>query len=422
MNQLSFRSAAALLVAQFTLLLAGTTTAQTDRVPTIVPCSNPSGSGQPTLKRRQPSPDAPQPESVDGAMATVEKRDCGPAGDNDSPSNEKTVALKFEGLINVNESDLRKSLHDQHVRFPQDPISERDLVVEAANSIKQYLVTSGYRYAIVDARAEHLNDKTWTLIFSVNEGPQPPIAEFRFEGNSVFPSQVLAEQARQCMVGFQRDFYDADVFDYCLRRLDYFAYRQGYLQARFHDPKVIDTEAGVVISLKVEEGVLYRLGEIKIEGSRFISPDQIRAMLSLKKGDAADGSRISEWAYEALKKVYGESGYIQYTAEITPRFRFTSDKSEGIADFEINIDEGRPFKLLKISFKSEPELSQKELRSLLLIHEGDPYNQALFDDSIRKLNDTGQFEPIDQVKDADFRTNEEAGLLEVVIKLTKRKS
>jgi len=224
------------------------------------------------------------------------------------------------------------------------------------------------------------------------------------------------------MLGFERDYYDADVFDYCLRQLDYFAYRQGYLQARFHDPKVVDTEAGVVISLRVDEGVLYRLGEIKIEGSRFISPDQIRGMLSLKKGDAADGSRISEWVYEALKKVYGESGYIQYTAEITPQYKLTPDKSEGIADFEINIDEGLRFRLLRISFKSEAELSQNELRNLLLIHEGDTYNQALFEDSIKKLNETGLFEPIDSGKDADFRTNEEAGLLEVVIKLTKRKS
>ena len=65
----------------------------------------------------------------------------------------------------------------------------------------------------------------------------------------------------------------------------------------------------------VDEGVLYRLGEIKIDGAEVLAPEQIRAMFSLRQGDAASARAIGKWLFEDLKKAYGEMGYIEYTAE-----------------------------------------------------------------------------------------------------------
>ena len=74
---------------------------------------------------------------------------------------------------------------------------------------------------------------------------------------------------------------------------------------------------------------------------------------------------------------------------------------------------------MKIGFKGD-NLPETELRQLLLIHDGDTYNQTLFEKSIDRLNDTGLFELIDKDKDADFRTNDEEGLVDIAINLAKR--
>ena len=144
-------------------------------------------------------------------------------------------------------------------------------------------------------------------------------------------------------------------------------------------------------------------------------------MLSLQKGDSANGEELSRWLFEELKKLYGENGYIQYTAEVTPEFSQASHKSVGIVDLQVNIDEGKRFRLFRVRFVGDV-LEENTLREAMLLHDGDVYSQTLFEKSIDRLNDTGLFESIDKDKDADFRTNEEEGLVDIVIKLTKRQN
>jgi outer membrane protein insertion porin family len=56
----------------------------------------------------------------------------------------------------------------------------------------------------------------------------------------------------------------------------------------------------------------------------------------------------------------------------------------------------------------------------VLLNEGDIYDQTRFEYSILRLNQLGYFEPIDEKRDADFRTNEEEGLVDVNVKVSER--
>jgi len=62
------------------------------------------------------------------------------------------------------------------------------------------------------------------------------------------------------------------------------------------------------------------------------------------------------------------------------------------------------------------------LLNLLLIRERDVFNQQLFEDSIDKLNQSGRFQWIDRDRDTDFKTDEERGFVEIVIKLNNATS
>src|SRR5260370_40517717 len=54
------------------------------------------------------------------------------------------------------------------------------------------------------------------------------------------------------------------------------------------------------------------------------------------------------------------------------------------------------------------------------MNEGDIYNQSNFEFSVLRLNQLGYFNPIDKDKDADFRTNEEEGLVDVTLKVSEK--
>ncbi len=56
----------------------------------------------------------------------------------------------------------------------------------------------------------------------------------------------------------------------------------------------------------------------------------------------------------------------------------------------------------------------------MLINEGDIYNQQAFEYSVVRLNQTGYFEPLDKEKDAEFRTDEENGTVDVNVNVKEK--
>jgi outer membrane protein insertion porin family len=232
----------------------------------------------------------------------------------------------------------------------------------------------------------------------------------------------LISKAKECVSGFHKDdpsWFDPEVLDYCLHNLANFERLQGYLRARFSEPAVDEVGTGLMITVHSDEGVLYRLGRLEIEGADHVAEQEVRTMLDMQTGDLANGEKLAKICYESLKAIYGEKGFIQYTAEIQPEFHTDVRAGEGVVDIKVTIDEGRRFKIRKIHFTGE-NLPESELRQLLLLRDGDVYNQKSFEESVRRINDTGWFLPLDKDKDVDFRTNEEEGLVDVVIKITKR--
>jgi outer membrane protein assembly factor BamA len=108
--------------------------------------------------------------------------------------------------------------------------------------------------------------------------------------------------------------------------------------------------------------------------------------------------------------------------DLEPEFKAaTNGANEGVVDFKVTIDEGRQFRLREIRFQGS-NLPEKELLSLLRIRAGDIFNQRLFEESIDELNKLGRYDLIDKDRDSDFSTDEELGLIDLVIKLNNRDS
>ena len=256
----------------------------------------------------------------------------------------------------------------------------------------------------------------------IEAAPRLEIAEIRFEGNRLFNGSLLTARMKQCIAGFQKNdpgIFRAEVFDYCLYRLANYERSHGYLQARFGEPKVQKVGPALFVTIESNEGIRYRVGNIVIEGAGHVPETEIRKMLGVQRGDIASGEKIASALYEDLKAVYGDKGFIQYTAEIDPTFRSEPGAAEGVVDFKIIIDEGNQFRVRNISFKGK-NLPEGIARKLLLVREGEVYSQKSFDESIRRLNETGWFNPVDKDKDVEYQTNEEEKFVDVVIKLSRR--
>ena len=121
-----------------------------------------------------------------------------------------------------------------------------------------------------------------------------------------------------------------------------------------------------------------------------------------------------------MKKAYGDLGYIQYTAEVEPKYHRKDGASEGIVDLAVTVDEGELFTIASIQFAGIENLPKDALLREMTVRSGDVFNQEQLEASLTRLSQSGQFEMIDPEKDVDYRVDKEAPRINFTIHLKKR--
>ena len=353
--------------------------------------------------------------------------------------------ITFEGLKSVTESDVLKTFRERRVGISKEAILDPVKLKNAERVLKEMLAAKGHPNAVVTGSIEEVSRTSSAINFVINEGERVRVAEIQFEGSKVFKSGTLRGQMKYVKeAGLisrfkEQDILDRQKLDYDLHLVDNYMKSKGYLQARHGEPRIeglgkrrtgfpilplpfiSSVDETLKITVPIIDGKLFRVGEVKIEGNSIFSEQVIRAFIGLQKGVVANGEALSKGLYENLKKAYGTQGFIQYTAEVIPTFKDNpQNPNEGIADFEITIDEGKQFTLRRLEFTGNTFTRDNVLRREVLMNEGDIYNQNFFEFSITRLNQLGYFNPIDKDKDADFRTNEEEGLVDVTVKVQEK--
>lgn len=353
--------------------------------------------------------------------------------------------LQFDGLKSVQESDVLKAFRERRVGISKESIYDPVKARNAIRVLKELLAAAGHPNATIEQRRDEVSSTSVALTFVINEGDRVRVVDIQFEGNTIFSDKKLRGAMKYVkeaglITRFKgQDILDREKLEYDLRQVDNYMRSKGYLQARHGEPRVesvgprrtgfpilplpflSSTDEGLRITVPINEGKLYRLGEMKIEGNSIFSEEAIRSYIGLQKGDVANGERIGKALYENLKKVYGSQGFIEYTAEPTPTFKDNPQKpDEGIVDFVITIEEGKQFSLRRLEFIGNTFTRDNVLRREVLINEGDIYNQSAWEYSVVKLNQLGYFDPIDKDKDADFKTNEEEATVDINLKVSER--
>jgi outer membrane protein insertion porin family len=353
--------------------------------------------------------------------------------------------IQFEGLKSVSESDVLKTFRERRVGVSKEAIYDPVKVRNAIRVLKELLAAKGHPNATIAEGRENVSATSVAITFQITEGARVRVAEIQFEGSKVFKSSKLRDQMKHVKEAglFSRfkelDILDRQKLDYDLHQVDNYMKSKGYLQARHGEPIITglgprrtgfpilplpfisSVDDTLKITVPIIDGKLYRLGDLKIEGNSIFSEQAIKAIIGLQKGEIANGEALSKALYENLKKYYGQQGFIQYTAEVTPTFKDNpQNPNEGVADFLVTIDEGKQFTLRRLEFTGNTFTRDNVLRREVLMNEGDIYNQSMFEYSVTRLNQLGYFNPIDKEKDADYRTNEEEGLVDVTVKVSEK--
>ncbi len=357
--------------------------------------------------------------------------------------------LQFKGAKALSESDILKEFREKRVGVSKESIYDPVKARGATRILREMLASKGYPNAKVTIEEEEVSATSIAVTFVIDQGLRSRIVEIDFEGNQHFKDGELRDELTLVKeTGLISRVKGMDILD--MRKLEHdlqknvrsYMWSKGYFQARIGEPEVVglgskrtgfpivknfpiplltSVDDTLKIRVPVTEGKVFRLGELKVEGNSIFSEQLILAFVGLKKGEIADGKRLSDAVYDDLKKEYGKQGFVQYAADFDPEFKDNPAKpDEGIVDITIIIDEGKQFTLRRLEFTGNTFTRDKVMRREFLINEGDIYNQSYLDISVARLNQTQYFDPIDKDQDIEIRTDEEKGDVDLILKVKEK--
>nr|HOO46638.1 outer membrane protein assembly factor BamA [Deltaproteobacteria bacterium] len=180
--------------------------------------------------------------------------------------------------------------------------------------------------------------------------------------------------------------YLDETLDTDLLRIEQLYGDEGYIKAKVGRPMVeIKEDEGISITIPVEEGPLYSIGDIDITGDLIIDKEELLDRLEIQPGEVMRRSKI-QLSIENLRTVYMDKGYAY--VQIRPR---NIEKPDNIIDLVFDVVKGEPVYIDTIHIRGNEKTRDKVIRRELQLQEGDLFSSSAIQRSRDRLNRLGYF-------------------------------
>jgi len=357
--------------------------------------------------------------------------------------------IEYKGIKSVSESDILERFKDRKVGLSVESQFDPTRIKRAEVVLKELLAERGRQFAVVKPTYERIAaTNAVKLVFNVQEGPKVKVGKIIIEGNKAFSDRKIIRAMRHSrpyavplwLVSFSvgSKTYDrrklAEDLEVGIRGL----YQDhGYFQVLVKDP-VVQTEdvdrpglpgpfplighkhgKRTNITIAIEEGERFRMGKLVVrsadpEKGLSLKREFLEKVFPLREGDLFAVDKIRK-ALEDYRKIYGEFGYIDFTAEpITD-----VDLPSKTINLTLVFDEQKQFYVRRIEFSGNITTRDKVVRREILLDEGDLFNNRLWEISILRLNQLDYFERI-KPENAEIKRNVKEGTVDILLKVKEK--
>jgi outer membrane protein insertion porin family len=348
--------------------------------------------------------------------------------------------IDYKGLNAISTSDVLDRFKKEKVGLTIESQYDPTKVKRAEVVLQEMLGEHGHQFATIKTEVKTIPPASVALTFVVKEGPTVKVGKISFEGNNALDARTLRNSMKNSKpIGIPHSYILEDIFPrtFDASKLDEDAERvraeyrnRGYFKAITAEPQTNVRNAGgidlftlrpstgkrVDILIPIEEGERYRLGGITFTGNKaYSNVKALRAQFANKDGEFFNAQLFGKGT-EALRKAYGEGGYINMVGTPVPRI----DEAKKLIFLNVDIDEGKQFYVSRIEFTGNTITRDKVIRRELLVEEGQVYNSRLIDLSLLRLNQLNYFDTLKTEQDVETRQNADAGTVDLLIKLKEK--
>jgi outer membrane protein insertion porin family len=231
--------------------------------------------------------------------------------------------IKFNGNKAFEDDDLAGEMDETSEsvwwKFWTSANFKPDAFKKDMQLIVDFYRSEGYRDAEVklDTLIYYNNNRDLDIVMNVYEGPQYKVRNIVWEGNTVYPDELLTQQ-----LGFSKgDIYDYKKFQMNLRgnekQSDVSALYldNGYLTCNLDPEEVKVAEDSVDLKIRIEERKQFKISKVDIAGNTRTMDKVIRRELYTVPGDYFNRAllfrsvqQLANLQYFNVEKLYGPQG------------------------------------------------------------------------------------------------------------------
>jgi outer membrane protein insertion porin family len=319
---------------------------------------------------------------------------------------EQVYPVRFDDL-HVSERDLIATLKAKDPIFADGKLPASQPVFQRYQKwVQEYLAAKGITEKIIGGV---IPDRPGEFVISFHpDRPLPAVALIFFKGNQVVPAAKL-QDAIQPAVGMP---YTEDRFREALNASVRAIYEaRGRVRVSFPS---IKTEAnkdvtGLNVTVTVDEGEVYKLGKVNIDGPTPLKPEELLHEGDFKTDDIANFDKVSE-GIDRMKKALKHAGYMN--ADVTMRRAINDDKR--IVDLTLWVEAGTQFTMRKLTIVGLDLEAEAEINRIWTMKTGKPFNPDYPDMFLKTVKEEGLFDNLGKTK-ADVKINEQDHTADVTL-------
>src|ERR1035438_9000795 len=326
----------------------------------------------------------------------------------------RITEIRFEGNKKLSDTKLKKK-----VTFKVGEALDEQKVFTDVQEIKKLYEKNG----LADTKVKYvLNIEELTghgiVTFHIEESVKVKIEDVEFLGASNFKQKQLRSELktkRRWMFSWLTGsgYFQQDDFDGDRDRLTDFYRDHGYLDFEIKDIK-LDHPVTNVMNVKffVDEGHQYRVGSVKISGSKIFTDEEIlnglhsvhdyehakgklgAHGLPMDTGDVFTPDGLGKDT-ELIEDFYGSKGYVDISDGQALHVNRVPNVETGTMDLEIVLDDSQKAHVQKIEIRGNLKTKDKVIRRELAISPGDVLDMVRVKVSKQRLELMQYFEKVD---------------------------
>jgi outer membrane protein insertion porin family len=294
-------------------------------------------------------------------------------------------SFEITGNKDIKTEDLQKSLRS--VGLATGKTFDRSVLEEVKSYLTDQYFSRG-KYAVsIDEKVEEDSGNRVKIKVTIKEGSRAKIRTINIVGNHTYTDKEIVKtfelQTPNLLSWYkQDDRYSSESLEGDEEKLRSYYMDRGYANFQIESTQVAiaPEKDDIFITLNVDEGGVYKVGEVKLAGTFPIPKEQLQGLILVAQGQTYS-RKLATSTQELMQNLMGQYGYA--FAKVDPVT--TTDKATGIVNLTFFVDPGNRVYVRNITFSGVKRINDEVLRREMRILEGGWLSNVALDRSKQRL-------------------------------------